>query len=268
MSNKHNFGFFLFFKNAYIILYIFIGIIYHQNLYSKAFFRILPGYGLYGAGNIINSSGQGLDLIEAGVNNLFLYSPIITHFVEQFGPIYKIPDFTLNSYSLDVQFGMDNKNYEYGMSLNYFELGFNLKLPQLYINVNKFFSDANYYLPFTKELKGYNILASAFQLDFFYNFNIIHINKLDFYIGAGIGVGTGKRSYSGPYINELHALIHFGLEFQIFETYSFFLNIKNTGYTAKTDPSSFLDRRKVFVNPRRGEIFITTIQMGITYYIL
>ncbi|GIX41031.1 MAG: hypothetical protein KatS3mg129_0764 [Leptospiraceae bacterium] len=62
-----------FIKKIYLFLIITISL---NTIYSQEqFFRILPGYGLYGSGNIINSSGQGLELIETGINSGYLYSP-------------------------------------------------------------------------------------------------------------------------------------------------------------------------------------------------
>lgn len=251
--------------NHYFTLsFIFIYFLSLFSVHSESFFRVLVGYGIRGSGNIINSSGQGLELIESAVNSQLLVSPLITPFVELYGPIYRISDFSISSYSGDIQFGKRNTISEYGLSLNYFDLAFDLKLPKLFINTNKIFPESEIYLPFNNELSGRTLLASVVQLELFYNYFFGHYDSLKFFLGSGIGMGNGKLAYSGPYVNELHANLNLGFLYQLKE-WEFFVNLKNSGYTAKTGSSSLIDRRKVLVNPRRGEIIIATIQIGITF---
>lgn len=226
--------------------------------------RIYIGYGFYGSGNIINSSGEGLELIEKGINSGYLYSPIWTPIILQFGPIYKNPDFDLDSYSFDLQFLKKLNKSEYGISINYFEMGFTIDLPETYLNFSKIFENANYYLPVTKEIKKRTLLVSVVQLDFLYNYYFWEYLNWNFYFGSGIGIGFGKLAYSGPYVQEIHFLINLGAKVDL-DNYSIIMNIKNTGHTAKTGPSNFIDRRKVLVNPRRGEIIVNTFQIGVSF---
>lgn len=251
------------FVNFYILFTIYSISIFSQ----EKFVRLVPGYGIYGVGNIINSSGEGLDLIERGINTNYLYSPIWTPIINQYGPIYRIPDFSLKSYTFDIQYGIKNQQYEYGIGLNYFELGFNLKLPTTYLNIDKIIKDQNTpnsLYPVTKDLKGYSVLAKVLQLEVFYNYYWFKYNQIIFLIGTGIGIGKGNLSYSGPYVNEIHGILQLGMLYQQ-KDYEIFFNVKNSAYTAKTGPSNLIDRRKVLVNPRRGEIIITSLQFGITF---
>jgi len=247
-----------------IIIKFIIFLIYYPAYSQEKFIRILPGYGLYGAGNIINSSGQGLDLIEAGINNGILYSPIWTPLIEKIGPIYRNPDFSLTSYSMDFQYGLKNPTSEWGIGINFFQLGFNLSLPFTYLNSNKIIPESNLYLPVTKALNGYSILTKVFQLELFYHYYFYQKELWTFFVGSGLGFGYGNLAYSGPYVQELHALLNLGLFYRL-KNYELFFNIKNMGVTAKTGPSNFIDRRKVLVNPRRGEIIITSLQIGVTF---
>ncbi|GIX41032.1 MAG: hypothetical protein KatS3mg129_0765 [Leptospiraceae bacterium] len=155
-------------------------------------------------------------------------------------------------------------NYEFGISINYFQLLFNLSLPFTYLNGNKVINNSNLYLPVTKEMKGNNILASVLQIEIFYHYYLYQIDNWILFIGPGAGIGKGNLAYSGPYINELHAILNLGFLYRL-GNYEIFFNLKNTAYTAKTGPSNFIDRRKVLVNPRRGEIIISSIQMGISF---
>lgn len=227
-------------------------------------FRIHLGYGLHGSGNIINSSGEGLQLIENGINSGYLYSPIWSPLIEVYGPVYKNQDFDLSSYSIDLQILKKLQKFEYGLSVNYFELNFTTYLPETYLNLSKIIPNTKEYLPVTKELNSKTSLTSVIQFDFFYNYYIWQYQKLIFFVGAGIGFGYGKLAYSGPYVQEVHAIANLGGQYNL-TVYTFVLNIKLTGHTAKSGPSNFIDRRKVLVNPRRGEILIATLQLGLSF---
>lgn len=252
----------------YFFVFLFLIIFSVKHLFSKENqdlnLRIYLGYGFYASGNIINSSGEGLELIEKGINSGYLYSPIWTPLVFQFGPIYKNPDFDLDSYSFDFQFLKKFNNSEYGMSINYLEIGFAILLPETYLNFSKIVENANYYLPVTKEIKKRSLLVHVIQLDFLYNYYFWKFLNWNFYLGTGIGIGFGKLAYSGPYVEEIHFLINLGTKINL-EHYSIIMNIKNTGHTAKTGPSNLIDRRKVLVNPRKGEIIINTFQIGVSF---
>ncbi len=244
-----------------LLAFFFSSLFANQNSY---WFRIFLGYGIYGTGNIINSSGQGLKLIEQGINNGFLYSPIWSPIVNTYGPVYKNQDFSISSYSVDFQFFKYTNNKEYGISINFFDLGFSSYIPTSFLNVNKLISESNLYYPVTKEITKRSVLASVVQFDVFFNYNFLTIDIFSLSFGFGTGIGYGNLSYSGPYIQEAHIIGNFGLKIDL-NNYLLKANFKISGHTAKTGTSNFIDRRKVLVNPRRGEIIIATFQLGLTF---
>lgn len=254
-----------FHRDIFFKIVIYVGFLI--SLYSvpaETFLRIAGGYGIRGSGNIINSSGKGLELIETAVNNELLISPTITPFVQTIGPYYRLSDFRISSYSFDLQIGKRNTDAEYGLSINYFDLAFDLRLPDLFIDTKKFIPNSEVYLPFSDELKGRSLLASVVQLEGFYNYFLWQYNVIKFFLGFGAGMGNGKLAYSGPYVNEIHANLNLGILYQ-HNGWEFFVNLKNSGYTAKSGPSNLIDRRKVLVNPRKGEIVISSLQLGFTF---
>lgn len=256
-----------FFKRIKFFLFLISTIDLCGSLFGNSdpyYIKFLIGYGLYGTGNIINSSGQGLELIERGINNGFLYSPVWSPIVDSYGPIYQNQAFHISSYSTDVQFYKNLNNKEYGFSINFFDLGFTSYIPLTFLNTRKLIPESNLYYPVTKEITKRNVLASVIQFDVFFNYDIVKFDILNLFIGGGIGIGYGRLAYSGPYVQEAHMIGNFGLKINL-EKYLFIANLKFTGHTVKTGSSSFIDRRKVLVNPRRGEIIIATFQLGLGF---
>ncbi|MDW7976361.1 MAG: hypothetical protein RMI35_07375 [Leptospiraceae bacterium] len=254
-------------KNLWIWWFVgVVGFLPAKSLFSEnSFFRIMMGYGLYGTGNIINGAGEGLRLIERGINSGFLFSPIWTPLIQQIGPIYQNQDFDLTQFSFELQWGKTHNRNEYGLSVGYFDLGFDLILPQTYLNVSRIYPESPFYLPVTKDLKDRTLLASVVQFDIFYHYTFFRVESFDFFFGGGVGLGFGKLSYSGPYVQEAHGILSLGTRYEVFRNHQLILMIKNLASTVKTGTSNLIDRRKVLVNPRRGEIIVSAAQVGLSF---
>ncbi len=246
----------------FILLFLGIAPLIGETTYVAFYLN----YGIYGGGNIINSSGQGLELIEKGINNGYLFSPVYTPLVNSIGPIYKIPDFHLTAYTVGVSYLKRNSTIEKGIQLSYFDLGFSIDLPETYLNLNRFLPGIELYYPVTKRIQHRILLASLFQLEYFYHFLFSLTRNRDFYffVGPGIGMGIGKLSYSGPNIYEIHAIVNLGFQY-LLENYLIRFSLKTLGATSRMNSSSFIDRRKVLVNPGKGEIVITSVELGIAF---
>lgn len=244
--------------------------IYTQSFFESTFFRLSLGYGLYGSGNIIDGAGDGLKLIERGINSRILFSPWWTGLITQYGPVYKIRDLGLTSYSIEFEAGKTFHKSEFGWSLRYLDIGFNLQLPETYLDARRIFPGAGeddlLFFPVTKNLRGRTLLVWDIQLGIFYHHEVFRWKQLEFFAGGGFGIGSGKLAYSGPYVNEIHGTITLGLRWQVSGNRKIHIHIKNLMATVKTGTSNRIDRRKVLVNPRKGEIFLTIGQAGITFF--
>lgn len=223
------------------------------------------GYAWRAAGSIVEDSGAGLDLIESGINNGFLYSPGYSEITQTLGPVYSIPDFSLSSRSGQIGLSRFSGSMEYGATFGYIDIVGSAKVPMTVLNAGYFDpSQRGLYLPVTSQSNA-RVFATDLSIE---GFALYHLNPddgFDLFGGAGLGAGRGWLAGfgSGPYLTEAHASLHIGLGHRS-GGILYYVRSTESWFTIKSAPTSFIDRREVLVNPRSGNIRIGRAETGIS----
>lgn len=227
------------------------------------------GAGLTASGGVIDSAGGGLDLLENLINARLLYSPEITPFVEQIGPIYQIPEFDLFSNEVAINYERNPEaRFGWGASVKYFDITGKVDLPSSYILSPRlpfeFPLEPPLFYQVTKRSEQRLTLAAVFQADanFYWRFRPGEAWNPYAKLSAGVGRGWLGDFGRGPYIEEAHAGLALGLRWRYAEGLFLYAEGSYQYYVARTGPSSFLDRTEVLVNPRRGDVIISRASIG------
>lgn len=223
------------------------------------------GYAWSAAGSIVDESTAGLDLIEGGINTGILYSPGYSELTRTYGPVYSIPDFDLFSRSIQIGLSRFFGSMEYGMSFGYIDIAGSARIPATALNVGYFDpAQQGLYLPVTSQ-SSTTIFATDLTIEGFASYHLNPDEGFDLFGGGGLGFGRGWLAGfgSGPYLTEAHAGLHLGFGYR---AGSIFYYVRGTEsyFVVKTAPTSFLDRREVLVNPRRGNLRVSRAEAGIS----
>lgn len=242
-----------------------------ERLHASSPYRLTftAGYAWRAAGSVIEESGAGLDLIETGINTGILYSPGYSELVETVGPVYSIPHFDLEARSFQVGISRFAGMLEYGLAIGYVDIVGSANIPMTALNVG-FFDPAaqGIYFPVTSQ-SSRTIFATDLSLE---GLILLHSNVedgFDLFGGAGLGVGRGWLAGfgSGPYLTEVHGSLYLGAGYRI-NGVLYYVRGTETWFAIKSAPTSFLDRREVLVNPRRGNIRIGRAEAGLSVPVL
>lgn len=262
---------------VYAALFIFSWLLFGSPVFAQAeksyYLNIEPGYGWHAGGAIIEKSSSGLKLVEAGVNTGILYSPGYSELVNTIGPIYQIPPIKLEVRSFKLGLSRYFGSFEYGLKVGYYDIVGFIDVPDSAINFNYFDKTgssqlANQYYPVTSS-GGQRTFATDLFLEFTGAYHTNVNDGFDLFPGFGIGGGRGWLGGfgSGPYLNEAHGLVSLGIGYRRSNVLTY-LKFEEIIYLIKTAPTSFIDRRKVLVNPRKGDLQIGQLQLGISIPVL
>lgn len=221
------------------------------------------GYAVQAKGSVVESGSVGLMALQAGINSGALYSPGITE-IQAISPLnYSLPTFSLESRSFAVSLSRMVGAWEPGLSLGALDIVGRASVPAAFLDLQyfKISIPGVRYLPVTE---GGNRFLFATDL-FTEGFLIRHINAgegWDLFAGGALGGGRGWLADSGPYLTEAHASLLAGAGYRFAGGSVLSLRAVETTYSVRTGPSSFVDRRDVLVNPRRGNLHVGRVDLS------
>lgn len=225
------------------------------------------GPALSASGSIITATEGGIELLEQLINSNTLYAPRVSPIVQQIGPYYRVPPFSLGSNQIGASYERLFERFSFGGAFRFTDVSAGLKVPESFIPGALVGVPAPVISRVTAETNSRKLLASAFQLEGLATYHFNRDGQWDPFLRASVGVGRGWLAHLGygPYLNEVHGAIGAGIRWNFNESSSLVAEVNTVGHWIVTGPSSFIDRTDVLINPGKGSIYIVRLLLGAGY---
>ncbi|MBI3396496.1 MAG: hypothetical protein HY042_11715 [Spirochaetia bacterium] len=222
------------------------------------------GPAMTASGSIVGGASDGLSLLEKLINNGYLYAPTVSPVIQRVGPYYKIPPFQLGS----NEFGFHYERWLSGawswtVALNYLDITAHVDLPATFVDPARLGVTAPGTFQVTAENHTRITLATALEVQAGLLYEFRHGQLWNPYARFGVGVGRG-------YLGEDHAATLWeenvfgagGVRIEPASSLFVWAEAQAVGHTAQTRATNPVDRKKVLVNPGRGNIYIGRLSIG------
>jgi hypothetical protein len=220
---------------------------------------------------VLNATEE-LDLLENLINARLLYNPFITPLIERVGPVYRVPKIGLRSTQVAVEYRRRSASpWSFGAGLKYLDIKAVFTLPDTYIYPPTL--PASYGVPpvpyvqqVTRRTEGLTLVASMIQADANLYYSFVDDGVFEPYLKFSVGLGRGWLGSAGPgrgpKIEELHAGL--GVGARVYAAHGFYLFPELTWqhYYLRTGYSDPIDRTRILVNPRTGNLHLVRMSFG------
>lgn len=235
------------------------------NPSSSSSISIAYGPALWGAGSILDGAGNDLELLAGLVNAQVLYELSYTPLIQQFGPIYPVPEFELRSDNVAINYqSAEQGGWSWGVSFRYLNVWGKSNVPYTFIQLDQFVPVSGFY-PTTEGTRSWFLLATSYALDGTLSYHFRPGQDVDPYVqfSAGIGRGFLGEVETNSALTEYHAAFSAGMRFNMSEHYFLYTEAYFVGHwavaEARTNP---IDYTEVLVNPERGSLYMARLYFG------
>lgn len=235
---------------------------------------IQGGRAITGGGTVIEASDD-LKFLENLINARLLYNPVITPVIEQVGPVYKIPRVKIRSNQYTIEYRRQTSDdWSFGVGIKYLDIQGSFGVPDTFINLQALPPEYNipqapYLSQVTRETSGRKLLATAVEVDANLYYTIATFASgsdrpsTELYGKLNVGIGRGWLGPgSGPRLEEVHGGLGLGLRYFVSPSIFLFPEFTFQYYAIRTAYSDPLNRTKILVNPRKGDLHLGRWNFG------
>lgn len=232
---------------------------------KKHLLTLSYGPAIYGEGGMLTTVERDIKLLENAVNFQILNAPEITPFIQQFGPIYRLPPFELRSDEVSIDYKqIQESGFQYGFAFRYITVLGKAEVPLAFLDLPRL-GLFPVQTPFSRKSSSWFDLGSAFELQLQAGYHFDPDAKVDPYlvIAAGYGRGYLGEFSSGPYLEEYNITVGAGFRYRLNEDYYLSLEWAVVGHWVQTGTREIaIDFTEYIIVPRRGSLYLSRLRFG------